>query len=288
MRNKCENKFSNPCCDFTLASKQNHGAKYEFLLSLKTLQYEINELMVYSKECGECFELLRNKLDYICKFMICDENVKKWELWGKYSEIKEYCEKLRDTSVKALCDVEKYQCICACNHNLDASNYMELLSNSVKCESETLCISSESKVLFIGSGAFPITAMAIAKEIGAELMCLDIDIEAIKLARKVTKVLGLESIVKFSSKTVNELNFIKQATHIIIASLVEQKYQILENLKDKVSPEAKIILRYGNGLKEIFNYPLKEDFSKEWNQTQISNKENIYDTIILRLNYECS
>ncbi len=131
--------------------------------------------------------------------------------------------------------------------------------------------------------------MAIAKEIGAELMCLDIDIEAIKLARKVTKVLGLESIVKFSSKTVNELNFIKQATHIIIASLVEEKYQILENLKDKVSPEAKIILRYGNGLKEIFNYPLKEDLSKEWNQTQISNKENIYDTIILeRLNYECS
>ncbi|WP_432404585.1 nicotianamine synthase family protein [Wukongibacter sp. M2B1] len=263
--------------------------KYEFLLSLKMLQYEINELMVYSKECSECFELLRNKLDYLCEFMNCQDNAKQWELWGKHSEIKEYCEKLRETSVKALCDVEKYQSICACNNKLDTSDYMKLLSNSVKYEFETFCVDSKSKVVFIGSGAFPISAMAIAKEIGAEVLCLDIDLEAIELARDVTKVLGLESTVRFSSKTVDELSFVNEATHIIIASLVEDKYKILDDLKNKVAPNTKIILRYGNGLKEIFNYPLEKDLSKEWNQTKISKSESIYDTIVLeRTLYEYS
>ncbi len=263
--------------------------KYEFLLSLKILEYEINELIIYSEECCECFELLRNRLDYLCKFMVCEENVKKWELWGNHNEIKENSERLRETSVRALCHVEKYQSICACNNKLDVSSYMTLLSNSVKHEFEKFCIDSKSKVLFIGSGAFPISAMVIAQEIGAEVMCLDIDVEAIDLARKVTKVLGLESIVKFSSKTVDELCFIKEATHIIIASLVEDKFKILDNLKDKAASNVKIILRYGNGIKGIFNYPLEKDLSKEWNQTEISKNGDIYDTIVLeKFHYECS
>ncbi len=62
--------------------------KYSFLLSLKSLEYEIKELSFYSKVCCDCFELLQSKLDHLCKFMISDENEKLWHIWGNHEEIK--------------------------------------------------------------------------------------------------------------------------------------------------------------------------------------------------------
>ncbi|MFC4769276.1 hypothetical protein [Effusibacillus consociatus] len=83
--------------------------KYQFLLSLKLLEYEIKELTVYAKECSTCFELLKRKLDDLCQFMTCEENLKQWSLWENHREIKEHSAKLRETSTEALCDLEKYQ-----------------------------------------------------------------------------------------------------------------------------------------------------------------------------------
>ncbi len=262
--------------------------KYEFLMSLKLLEYEIKQLNSYSKENSECFELLKNKLDYVCQFMNYEENLKLWDMWKTHREIKETSKELRETSVKALCDMEKYQSICICNNNLDISNYISLLSNSVKYELENFNINSQSKVLFIGSGAFPISAITIAKEIGAEIMCLDIDIEAVEFGRNIATVSGLDSIVKFSNENLKDLAFIKKATHIIIASLVEDKLKVLDDLKNTINKNTKIILRYGNGLKSIFNYPLDKKLPAEWIQTKVNKNKSIYDTIILEKSYyEC-
>lgn len=256
--------------------------KYQFLLSLKLLEYEIKELTFYSKECCECFELLKNKLDDLCQFMTCEKNLNHWNRWGKDEEIKEQCEKLRETSVQALCDLEKHQSVCTYNHELEISNYISVLSHSVKDELEHFCMDQQSKVLFIGSGAFPVTALTIAKEINAEVMCLDIDVEAVDLAKKVAKISGLESMVTFSNQSLNDLAFIKEATHIIIASLVKNKLEVLSELKETINTNAKVLLRYGNGLKSIFNYPLEKDLSDEWFQTKISHSNKIYDTVILK------
>lgn len=255
--------------------------KFELLLSLKLLECEIQELTIYSKECRECFELLKNRLDYLCQFITCEENVNQWSVWGGHQEIKEYSNRLREASVKALCDMEKYQSVCTYNNELDISDYIHMLSNSVKKELQQLCINNHSRVLFIGSGAFPTSALTIAKETGAEVMGLDIDIEAVKLAKKVAKVSGLESMVNFSSESLDELAFVKEATHIIIASLVKNKLEVLDGLKENINTNTKVILRYGNGLKSIFNYPLEKDLSAEWNQSKICQSKNIYDTIVL-------
>lgn len=255
--------------------------KYELLLSLKLLEYEIKELTIYSKECCECFELLKNKLDFLCQFITCESNENQWGLWGNDQEIIEYSGRLREASVKALCDMEKHQSVCTYNHELDISEYIHRLSHAVKDELEEFLINDQSKVLFIGAGAFPTSALTIAKETGAMVMGLDIDLEAVDLAEKVTKVSGLESKVKFSSQRLDELAFVKEATHIIIASLVKNKYEVLDGLKKVINTNTKVILRYGNGLKSIFNYPLEDDLSGEWVQNKISKKTNIYDTIVL-------
>jgi len=254
---------------------------YQFLLSLKLLEFEINELTDYSKECSACFELLRTKLDELSRFITSEENEQKWRQWGSRSDIQESSDKLRETSVRALCDIEKYQSICTYNHEIDISQYLSLLSQSVKNELELFGIHEQSKVLFIGAGAFPITALTIAKETGAAVMGLDIDLEAVELARNVAKVSGLDAIVSFSHQSVKELPFTKSATHIIIASLVKNKLEVLEDVKGIMNPEARVILRYGNGLKSMFNYPLETDLSAEWVQIKNSQSNAIYDTIIL-------
>ncbi|UHA73625.1 nicotianamine synthase family protein [Paenibacillus sp. 481] len=257
--------------------------KYEFLLSLKLLEVEIKELNIYAKSSRECFPLLKIKLDYLCEFMNRDDNIAQWDIWGDDTEIKSYCESLREASVAALCDMEKYQSHCSFNNELDISDYMNRLSTSVRAELNVVSIDHTSKVLFIGAGAFPISALTIAKEIGAEVMGLDIDVEAVHMAKQLAKASGLDTNVQFSDKRVQELAFIKEATHIIIASLVKNKLEVLHDLKELVNPNAKIILRYGNGLKSIFNYPLENELSAEWAQLQMNNRPNkgIYDTLIL-------
>jgi len=255
--------------------------KYELLLSLKLLNYSIKELILYAKECSDCYKLLKDKLDYLCRFMIDEENLKLWTLWGNQEDIKINCKKLRETALKALCFIEKYQSISISKKETDISDYLKKLSTSVKKELEQCCIDNSSKVIFVGSGAFPVSALIIAKEIRAEVICIDIDIEALKYAERLVKSANLAHLVKFSNRRLDRLAYTKKATHIIIASLVEDKFKIIEESKDIISNNAKIILRYGNGLKSIFNCPLDFKLSSSCFKTRLNINNGLYDTIIL-------
>lgn len=255
--------------------------KYEFLLSLKSLAYAIQELNAFSKKHADCYDLLKDKLDELCHFMVNEDSKQKWNLWANDEEIRLHSDQLREIAVQALCDIEKHQSVCTCNNQLNISDYIDVLSGSVKEELKLFGIDSTSKVLFIGSGAFPLSALTIAKETGADVMCLDIDAEAVHLGREIAEVSGLESQVQFSGNSARELEFLKEATHVVIASLVQNKLEVIDDLKDSVNENVKIILRYGNGLKSIFNYPLENDLSAEWDQIRITRHHSIYDTLIL-------
>ncbi|MGB8957264.1 MAG: nicotianamine synthase family protein [Tumebacillaceae bacterium] len=256
--------------------------KYEFLLSLKSFEYEINELNGYSKDDPICYELLREKLDELCDFITSEENARRWSMWEHLEEIKHLSIQLRGASVQALCDIEKYQSLCMRNDELNISDYINVLSGSVQKEVEEFGIDHASKVLFVGSGALPLSALMIAKETGAEVMCLDIDAEAVELGREAAEFSGLQSKVQFTGNSVKELEFLNRATHILIASLVEDKEELVNDLKDVVSENVKIVLRYGNGLKSLFNFPLVLDLSDEWEQTKITWGNSIYDTVVLQ------
>lgn len=256
--------------------------KYEFLYSIKMLRHEINELSAFIKESKFCYEMLTNKLDDLSKFVVNEENDKQWQLWGEDEEIRMYSAELREASSKAICTIEKYQSFCTFNNQADISDYMSTLCDSIKKELETFEINVRSKVIFIGSGAFPISALTIAKQTGAEIVCLDIDVEAVEMGKNIAELSGLESSISFTNKTVSELSFMKDATHVMIASLVENKLEVLEDLKSVLPEDAKVIIRYGNGLKSMFNYPLDQDLSNDWNYTKFEQGDLFYDTIVLK------
>ncbi|MFC0189393.1 nicotianamine synthase family protein [Fictibacillus aquaticus] len=256
--------------------------RFELLLSLKTLEYEINELLIFSKECEECFDLLQEKLDSLHQFMTCEDNVSRWDSWGTDELIVSHSEKVRDASVRAACSMEKHQSKRSCNHELNVSEYIETLASTVKNELEEFGVDGSSKVVFIGSGAFPISALTIASEKGAAVCCIDIDQEALILGRKVAELTGLQSAVTFTSEKADEVPFTAEATHIFIASLVNNKKDVLNGLRKAVQPSAKIILRYGNGLKSIFNYPFERDNLNDWSVASSERGEGIYDTVLLK------
>lgn len=255
--------------------------RFQLLLSLKVTEYEINELSKFAKECDECYELLKVKLDSLHHFMTDPINLHRWQEWGEDKDILSLSEKLREASVHALCEIEKYQSVRTCKHQLNASEYITTLSQTVKHELDELHINENSKVLFIGSGAFPISALTIASEKNAEVHCIDIDEEAVEMGRKVSEITGLQENVRFYKAIRNDVHFAKKSTHVLIASLVRNKREVLDELKDLLQPHTKVILRYGNGLKSIFNYPLEMNPTKDWELQSVKRTDGIYDTMVL-------
>jgi histidine 2-aminobutanoyltransferase len=246
------------------------------------LRHEITELSAFINESKFCYELLTIKLDDLSKFVVSEKNNQQWQLWGEDTEIRMYSEELREASSKAICTIEKFQSFSTFNNQSDISEYMSTLCDSVKKELEIFEINIKSKVIFIGSGAFPISALTIAKHTGAEIVCLDIDMEAVEMDKNLAELIGLESSVTFTNKTISELESMKDATHVIIASLVKDKLEVLEDLKFVLPEDAQVILRYGNGLKSMFNYPLDQDLSNDWNYTNVEQEKLFYDTVVLK------
>ncbi|NQX67634.1 hypothetical protein HQN90_16055 [Paenibacillus alba] len=253
----------------------------EFAYALHRMNEDIKHSASRLEACSNCFEILKDKLDRLCDFITSIENVRQWSLWNHEPNVQEQSRMLRTTAVKALCDLEKYQSRRIHNEETQISEYMQKLSHSVRADVTCMQVTEQSKVVFIGSGALPLSALTIAQESGAEVICLDIDLEAVELGRHTAAMSGLGSRVAFSHKRISELAVAREATHFIIASLVENKLEILEELKHAAHHQAKILIRYGNGLKSLFNFPLEADLSEDWTLDTLRTQGHLYDTIIL-------
>ena len=175
--------------------------KFEFLLSLRLLECEIKELTIYSRAYCNSYELLNIKLDELCEFMVREETKCQWMVWGRDEEVQKQADRLREAAVEALCLVEKYQSKSISLIEMDGNKYLTTLIQSVKNDLKSFGINQQSKVLFIGSGAFPISVLTtIAKEFGAKVMGVDIDSEAVQLACHVAKAFDIGASVSFSDE----------------------------------------------------------------------------------------
>ncbi|MDK8180234.1 nicotianamine synthase family protein [Paenibacillus sp. UMB4589-SE434] len=256
--------------------------KYALLLALQSFEFEIHRLRAYSEECPDCYELLQSKLDALCQFMTSDENEALWRQWGNTEEIRQHGERVRSASNQALCYLEKYQSSQLLSQKTSISEYLSILSSTVRRELLLFGMDSSSKILFIGSGAFPVSALTMAQETGAKVFCLDTDEEAVALGKRVTEAVGLITSLTFSGCYQAGLSFLEQATHVVVASLVDDKHELLGKLQQSAHEDVKIIVRYGNGLKSIFNFPFDVEHSDEWEITPIVHGKRIYDTVMLQ------
>lgn len=250
------------------------------LFDLKVLEFKLKEsLEQYEKEkTEENLELLKNGIDELCSFIIKKENHLAFFQIQEHENIRIYVTSIRDLSTKILGIIEKEEARRILKDTDSCFQYGEELEFTVKREIHDYEMTSQDHILFVGSGSMPITAFTIAKEIGAKITCVDIDTEALDLSKEVAKKLVFHDITFENDLSTLPL---EKYSHVIIASLVPLKCEILEKIRRELSISTKLILRYGNELKELFNYPICEREIKTFTKTVIRDRDFIYDSLLL-------
>ncbi|WP_190334792.1 nicotianamine synthase family protein [Vibrio sp. S9_S30] len=251
---------------------------YQLLVTISTFESQIHTLTQYSVESCDCFTLLQVKLDELCAWILQEEQQAISNELGFNPEYDRQLKKLRETAVKALCMLEKHQSMCAQNHSLSVSDYLSQLSENTHIELRNAGIENDSRVLFVGSGSYPLSAFTISQLTGAMVHGVDIDEQAVEMANRL-KASHLSTTFGCQDLVTEFENF--RPTHIVVASLVEHKWELLSQLKPYLNSTHKVMVRFGNGLKSAFNYPFNPYLMDGWQTELIQNKAAVYDTVLM-------
>ncbi|BDU39532.1 putative SAM-dependent methyltransferase [Vibrio nigripulchritudo MADA3029] len=251
---------------------------YQLLVAISTFESQIHTLTNYSIESCECFTLLQEKLDELCSWILQEKQQTISDELGFNPEHDRQVKRLRETAVKALCMLEKHQSQCAREHQLSVSEYLCQLSENAQIELRSAGIENHSRVLFIGSGSYPLSAFTISQLTGAVVHGIDIDEQAVALANQLdsshlSTTFGCQDLItEFESF---------RPTHVVVASLVEHKWELLNQLKPYLDCSHRVLVRFGNGLKSAFNYPFNPNLMEGWDTQLIHNKAAVYDTVLM-------
>lgn len=238
----------------------------------------------YNHTIDNCSELERI-IDDFSNFITSERNKKTWEHLSlqEFSDINQLMSDLRGKSAHCVAIMEKYRALKLLDGNDCMSDYFKNIESCIEKEFGSFQVKSESKVLLIGSGSFPMTPLLIAKQTGAEVVGIDIDDEAIKLGLKVVERLGSGLNIRLEQTLVEDLNFVKEATHIIFSSTVERKYEILDGLHILTNENVVVAMRYGDQLKSLFNYPMKKVNEQKWKMVEnILLPDHVFDIALYK------
>ncbi|RAS80332.1 methyltransferase domain-containing protein [Priestia endophytica] len=251
-----------------------------FLKDLNEYLERFNYLTVsYNHPGNNCSELeaLINKYSHFIT------NIENKGVWNQL-ENQENCDldqivnHLRKKSALCVAIMEKYRAMKLLNGETEITDYFKNVESCIEKEFGNFHITSDSKVLLVGSGAFPMTPILIAKRTGSEVVGVDIDDEAIELGLKVIEILGTELNIRLEKTPVEYLDFTKDATHIIFSSTVKDKYIILDQLHELTNEDVVVAMRYGDQLKSLFNYPSREVDKQKWNKVEdILRPHDVFD-----------
>jgi protein-L-isoaspartate O-methyltransferase len=120
--------------------------------------------------------------------------------------------------------------------------YMKNYKRIIEREIDLADITKNDKVLHIGSGSVPFTAIHVNQMTDAHVVSIDIDSSAIKLSKRAIKVSKLKKNVVL--KKGNGINFpLKQFTVIIISLQAQPKKEILNHIWHNGKKDVRIVIR---------------------------------------------
>ena len=150
--------------------------------------------------------------------------------WNDLETKMSLTKKLQEVSAKCVKQVEVIRAQRLLNGRASTSGYFENIEHCINEEFGRWQIGQNDKLLLIGSGAYPMTLIQVAKETGAAVIGIDIDSEAVDLGQRVVNVLAPNEDIVISNQTVDQLEDIQSVTHIIFSSTITIKYDILNEL----------------------------------------------------------
>lgn len=135
--------------------------------------------------------------------------------------------------------------------NVEQYPLHERFQRLVNAETNLAQIASSDRVLFIGSGAFPISPILISQSTGARVDCFDKSPEAIETSQGVLDKLGLSENVRVLN-ALGEKEGVYSYDVIVVALLAQPKESIMLNIWQHAPQDVRVVYRHAEGIKSAF------------------------------------
>ena len=134
--------------------------------------------------------------------------------------------------------------------NFASDLYEKTVGREYRKESEKLNLSSSKKVLHIGCGYYPMTAIILSEIKDLDITTIDHNKKSVEVAKKVIKNMKLDK--KIFPKVGNGANYpLKGFDTIIISGCSFPKIKVVNHVLKNADKDCKIIIREGHYKKEI-------------------------------------
>ncbi|MFB7813417.1 SAM-dependent methyltransferase [Paenibacillus chitinolyticus] len=257
----------------------------QFLQTLNGFQAQFAQLAERYEGTAQGSSELEAILDDYSAFITNEANEESWEHLNRQDSghMSRLVEDLRKTSAFCVAIMEKYRAWKLLNGDAERTEYFRNIESCIEKEFGSFQVTADSKVLLVGSGSFPMTPLYIAKRTGAEVIGIDIDREAVELGRRVVEELGSGLKIRLENVFVEHLDDIREVTHIIFSSTVANKYELLDQLEALTERDVIVAMRYGDGLKSLFNYPMQKVNGRKWSLVEtVLRPGHVFDIALYR------
>ena len=247
---------------------------------LRAFAEQFGKLAVRYDQTLKHSEELETVINEYSRFVTAPDHKIAWDMLKQVEleELEPLIHQLRHQSARCVAIMEKYRALKLQDGEVQIADYFKNIEECIDKEFGRCQVTSQSKVLLVGSGSFPMTPLLIAKRTGAEVVGIDIDAEAITLGRKVVETLGAGLNIRLEQLLLEDLAYTKQATHIIFSSTVANKYDLLDQLHALTNEQVVVAMWYGDQLKSLFNYPMKETDRRKWKLVDnILRPDDVFD-----------
>ena len=134
------------------------------------------------------------------------------------------------------------------------------------------------RLLFIGSGPMPITALCLYNRLGTHIDCLERNEDAVIESKRVMKLMGCENAINIFQGFGEDID-VSDYDVVLIALLAKPKHKILSNILENAKDDVKIICRTSEGSRKVFYEPTEDNAIPKSLKMVAHEKATIDDTI---------
>ena len=147
--------------------------------------------------------------------------------------------------------------------NIFISLYEVYYKRIVVKELKLADIKNSDRILCIGGGSIPCTALALASQTNAKIHVIDMDNDAVKSARHLVKKLGLSNQISITKDKGEEID-ISSYNVIHIALQVTPKEEVLKHIWNQSKKGNKILVRLPKKILKPFYSNISKDFTNRY------------------------
>lgn len=248
----------------------------DYLRQFETLYYQVLEDEHY-------IDALERLVDRYSQFILNPTAKQQFEDWNSIEAKSSLTHQLQDITAQCVKQVEEVRAKRLLDGRASTTGYFDNIEQCIQEEFGQFHFGKGDKLLLVGSGAYPMTLVQVAKATGASILGIDIDSQAVDLGQQIVQLLAPNEDIEITNQTVDKIEDMQAITHIIFSSTIPVKYDILNQLHALTNDNVVVAMRYGDGFKALFNYPSQQTTETKWHCVeQLSRPNHIFDIALYR------